>query len=98
MSMLLEFTPTGFTTEKYETVLHELEKAGQGSPSGRLTHVAYGDPNNLHVADVWESQEQFEAFGATLVPIMQAQGVDPGQPKVSEVRNVIVAATAGASR
>jgi hypothetical protein len=75
-----------------------LEKAGQGAPKGRLTHVAYGDPDNLHVADVWESQDAFEAFGATLIPIMQGIGVDPGQPKVTEVHNVIVAATAGAAR
>ena len=40
--------------------------------------------------DVWESQESFEAFGATLVPIMTALGADTGQPMIAPVRNIIV--------
>jgi hypothetical protein len=43
----------------------------------------------IQVFDVWESQEAFDAFGATLVPIMSGLGVDPGQPMVAPVRNVI---------
>ena len=39
--------------------------------------------------DVWESQESFEAFGATLVPIMGDLGVDPGEPSVAPVHNAI---------
>jgi hypothetical protein len=41
------------------------------------------------VFDVWDSQESFEAFGPTLLPIMGALGADPGQPNVSPVRNII---------
>jgi hypothetical protein len=43
----------------------------------------------VQVFDVWESQESFEAFGATLLPIMAAAGVEPGQPMVAPVRNMI---------
>ena len=43
----------------------------------------------IQVFDVWESQEAFEAFGATLVPIMTELGIDPGEPMVSRVHNVI---------
>jgi hypothetical protein len=39
--------------------------------------------------DVWESQEAFEAFGATLLPILSAAGVDPGAPMITEAHNVI---------
>ncbi len=39
--------------------------------------------------DVWESQESFEAFGETLVPIMRELGSDPGQPQVRSVHNII---------
>ena len=39
--------------------------------------------------DVWESQESFEAFGATLLPIMGDLGVDPGEPAVAPVHNTI---------
>ena len=98
MAMLLEFTPSSFTTEKYDLTTRQLEEAGQGAPRGHLSHVAYGDPNALRVTDVWESQEAFEAFGRTLMPILQAAGVDPGEPKVTQVHNVIVAAPVGAGR
>ena len=40
--------------------------------------------------DVWESQEAFEAFGPTLLPIMAELGADTGQPMVSPVRNIIL--------
>ena len=37
---------------------------------------------------VWESMEQFQAFGSTLMPIMRKLGVDPGEPQVMNVHNV----------
>jgi hypothetical protein len=43
----------------------------------------------IQVFDVWESQESFEAFGATLVPIMTELGADPGKPMASPVHNII---------
>jgi hypothetical protein len=43
----------------------------------------------IQVFDVWESQESFRAFGATLMPIMTELGADPGQPQISPVRTVI---------
>ena len=43
----------------------------------------------IQVFDVWESQESFEAFGATLVPIMTELGADPGTPMISPVHNII---------
>jgi hypothetical protein len=41
------------------------------------------------VFDVWESQETFEAFGETLMPILGELGVDAGQPNIAPVHNVI---------
>ena len=43
----------------------------------------------ISVFDVWDSQDSFEAFGATLLPIMAAVGADPGQPMVAPVHNII---------
>ena len=90
MSFVLTFTPTGFTAAKYEEVIKQLEAAGAGAPKGRSYHVSYGDPENLHVTDVWESMEDFQAFGETLLPIMQSLGLDPGQPNPVEVHNIII--------
>jgi hypothetical protein len=47
-------------------------------------------PGGVHVFDVCESQEAFEAFGQTLIPILSAAGVDPGEPQVAEIHNIIV--------
>jgi hypothetical protein len=43
----------------------------------------------IQVFDVWESEESFQAFGKALIPIMTDLGVDPGQPQVSPVHNMI---------
>ena len=90
MSLVLNFKPSGFPLATYKEVLKRLEAAGAGSPKGRSYHVCYGDPNNVQVTDVWDSVEDFQAFGQILVPIMQALGADPGQPEVQEANNIIV--------
>jgi len=90
MSFVLTFKPTGFSAAIYDTVLKELDAAGAGAPKGRSHHVCYGDTKALHVTDVWENMEDFQAFGQTLVPIMTKLGVDPGQPDIQEVHNIIV--------
>lgn len=89
MALGFYFRPSGFTPEKYEETLSRLEAAGAGAPEGRTFHVALESDGEIFVFDIWESQAAFEAFGATLVPIMGALGVDPGEPMVARVHNVI---------
>jgi hypothetical protein len=84
------FSPSSFPIDAYDKTLKDLEAAGVGSPAGRQYHFALEIENNIHVFDIWESQEAFEAFGATLLPILAAEGVDPGAPMVSPIHNVIV--------
>ena len=88
MSLVLRFTPSGFTAAKYDEVVKQLDAAGAGAPKGRSYHVCYGDPNSVQVTDVWDSMEEFQDFGKTLVPIMQSLGADPGQPEIQEVHNI----------
>jgi hypothetical protein len=89
MALGFYFTPSGFTPAKYDETAARLEAAGAGAPAGRLYHAALESDGLVQVFDVWESQEAFEAFGATLLPIMGELGVDPGQPQVAPVRNII---------
>jgi hypothetical protein len=89
MALGFYFRPDGFTPEKYDETIRQLEAAGAGAPEGRSLHVALEDEGKIFVFDVWESQESFEAFGAALLPIMGGLGVDPGAPMVARVRNVI---------
>ena len=64
-------------------------KAGAGKPKGRLYHVCFGAGDGLQVFDIWESQQAFDKFGETLMPILQEVGLDPGEPMVEPVHSVI---------
>jgi hypothetical protein len=89
MALGFYFTPSGFTQDKYDEVIAQLDAAGAGAPEGRSHHVALETNGEIQVFDVWESQAAFDAFGATLVPIMTGLGVDPGEPMAARVHNVI---------
>ena len=89
MALGFYFTPSGFTQDKYDEAVSKLEAAGAGAPEGRSYHVALETNGEIQVFDIWESQEAFEAFGATLIPIMTELGADPGEPMVARVHNVI---------
>jgi hypothetical protein len=89
MALLVHFAPTGMTSTKYAEILRLLQAAGAGAPPGRLHHVCYGPTEALRVIDLFDTQANFEAFGKTLVPILNAMEVDVGQPVVTEVQNVI---------
>jgi hypothetical protein len=89
MALGFYFTPSGFTRDKYDEALRQLDAAGAGAPEGRRYHAALETNGEIQVFDVWDSQEKFDAFGETLIPIMSGLGVDPGEPMVSPVHNVI---------
>ena len=90
MAIAVRFTPKSMNAAKYDECIKRLEQAGAGAPDGRLYHVSYGSKNELGVVDVWTSQEAFDEFGKTLMPILQELGIDAGEPEISEVHNVIV--------
>ncbi len=89
MALGFYFSPSSFTPSGYDDAISRLEAAGAGAPAGRLYHVALEADGLIQVFDVWDSQESFEAFGATLLPIMAEVGADPGEPMVSPVHNII---------
>ena len=89
MSITVIFPPTNMTSEKYDEAVRRLEAAGAGTPSGRQYHTCFGTSGQLGVVDVWESVEQFEAFGETLTPILEAVGIEPSEPQISETYNII---------
>jgi quinol monooxygenase YgiN len=89
MAIGIYFANSKFTVDKYDEALKQLEAAGAGAPEGRTYHVALETDGEINVFDVWESQEAFDAFGATLMPILGALEVDPGTPMVAQVHNVI---------
>lgn len=89
MALGFYITAKGFTQERYDTTLAQLEEAGVGAPDGRISHVALETNGEIQVFDIWESQEAFDAFGATLLPILAAAGIEPNEPMVAQVHNEI---------
>jgi hypothetical protein len=91
MSLAMYFSPESFNAAQYDEVNEGLDAAGQRTPAGRSIHVVFGEGDNLQVFDVWESMEAFEAFGATLMPLLESANINVGQPMISPVHNVITA-------
>lgn len=89
MALGFFFAPASMTAQQYDDCIRRLEKAGAGKPAGRLYHSCFGTGNKLQVFDVWESQTAFDRFGQTLMPILQQIGIDPGQPQVAPIHNII---------
>lgn len=89
MAIIVHFAPKGMTDTKYAEILRRLEAAGASVPPGRLYHACYGPKSALVVVDVYDTPANFERFGKTLVPILEAVGVDVGKPEVTDVHNII---------
>jgi hypothetical protein len=89
MALGIYFVHEGFTPEKYESAIKQLDAAGAGAPRGRTFHVALEANGEVQVFDIWESQEAFDAFGPTLMPILTELGVGLKEPMVAQVHNVI---------
>ena len=84
MSVLIRFAPASLTVQQYDEAIRKL---GDESPDGREYHVCFGSDGNLRVSEIWDSKEQFAAFGERLMPILAEVGIDPGQPEFIEVHN-----------
>jgi hypothetical protein len=53
------------------------------APKGALSHVAWFDDTGIHVTDVWENAESFNAFVSDrLMPIAKGKLNIPGEPTV----------------
>ncbi len=90
MSMLARFSPASpTTTQQYDEVTGRLEAEGNWPPDGLEYHCAFLVDGNIRVSEIWDSREQFEAFGQRLMPVLADVGIDPGQPEIVDVYNVV---------
>lgn len=91
MSILVRYAPVpGSTTEQYDEVVRRLADSGELPADGFDYHVAFTAEGQLLVSEVWDSQEQFEAFGRRVQPILSDVALEhSGQPQVFEVHNII---------
>ena len=90
MSVVVRFTPTNVTKEKYDESLRRLEEAGEFPPEGMDYHVAFGPEDNLRVSEIWDSREQLQAFGDRLMPILTEIGIEfSGEPEILAIHNIV---------
>jgi hypothetical protein len=75
MSIVVRFTPTSLTTEQYDESVRRLEEAGHFPPDGMDYHVCFGTTGNLRVSEVYDSREQFEAFGERLPEVLDVHNI-----------------------
>ncbi|MFD9597326.1 hypothetical protein ACFWA9_31865 [Kitasatospora sp. NPDC059973] len=82
MAVVMSMLWADATPEQYDTVRDAVDWEQVPGAGGQL-HVAWFDARGLHVTDVWESREAFEAFMAQrLTPAIAKAGIS-GAPEVS---------------
>lgn len=91
MSIVVRFNPANLTTELYDESVRKLEEAEvEFPPEGLDYHVCFGSDGDLRVSEVWDSEEQFEAFGKRLTPVLAEVGIQrAAPPEHFEVQNII---------
>ena len=89
--ILARFTAApNVTTEQYDETIRRLEKSGDWLPEGLEYHVAFKANGNLRVSEIWDSREQFDAFGERLMPVLKDVGIElSGEPEMLEIHNII---------
>jgi hypothetical protein len=91
MSILVRFTGApGLTSDKYDEAMPRIKASGEFPPDGLDYHVAFSSGGTFRVSEIWDSKEQFEAFGQRLMPILNDVGIElAGPPEIIEIHNII---------
>jgi hypothetical protein len=88
MSILVRFSPANMTAEQYDNVSSKVQESTDWLPDGLEIHVCFGEEGNLRVSEIWDSQEQLDAFGEKLMPILQENGIEfSGEPEILPIHN-----------
>jgi hypothetical protein len=88
--IVVRFSPTNLTSEKYDETVRRMKQDGAWPPDGLELHVLFGPDDKLRVSEVWASRAQFDAIGERLMPILKDVGIEfASDPEILEVRNLI---------
>ena len=78
------------TSEQYDESVRRLEALGDWPPEGLAYHVAFRSEGTFRVSEIWDSREQFDAFGKRLMPVLTDVGIElSGEPEMLEIHNII---------
>ena len=89
MSVLIRFSPTSTTTDQYDETIRRLQGEGDFPPDGMEYHVCFLADGIVRVSEIWDSREQLDTFGQRLMPVLKDVGIDPGQPEILDIHNII---------
>jgi hypothetical protein len=89
MSVLIRFAPATLTAAQYDESIRKLEEAGVFPADGLDYHVCFGSEGSLRVSEIWDTREQLDAFGERLMPILAEVGIEPGEPELMEIHNIV---------
>lgn len=51
--------------------------------------MCFGSDGNLRVSEIWDSQEQMEAFGEHLMPVLADIGIELNAPEFLEIHSIV---------
>ena len=77
MSVAVHITPQHMSKADYEQLISELKDDGMNDPEGRTFHAAYGE-DDVHIFEVWNSREEFEAHADSAYARLLGASVDVG--------------------
>ena len=77
---------------RYDTAFRRLDELGARDPDGRRSHTAWIVGSELHVLDVWDSQDTLDTyFRETLGELIAESGlVLAGPPEIGDVVQVLL--------
>jgi hypothetical protein len=90
-SILVRFTGApSVTREQYDETNRRLVASTQWPPDGLDYHVAFVSDGKFRVSEIWDSREQFDAFGKHLMPVLSDVGIVlAGEPEVLDIHKIV---------
>src|ERR1043165_750948 len=84
--ILVHFDFDNVTSQQYDDVWADLRASGNAHPKGLIAHVGASKPNSgWKVVDIWESEQAFQEFGNTLMPLLAKHNIPTSQPEILPV-------------
>ena len=79
--------PEALTIDQYNKARKGLDASG-ADMTGRKHHSCFGEDGQLMVFEIWDSQENYDAFGKFLMPVLQEVGIVPSSQDIMQVANL----------
>ena len=93
MSIVVRFKPHIVNSRDLTESTRQLETAGvDPRPDGLDRHICFGTDGDLQVIEIWDSHEQFEAFGQRLgqLPVLAELGIEfSAPPEILDVHRIV---------